>query len=78
MCVCQSKAGEVTDYERGDDVLDIWFDSGTSWAAVLGGEALCSANLAKLRTTSAKYSYTSDYTCVFLEFKAVSEGCFLS
>uniref|UniRef100_A0A674DNE9 Isoleucine--tRNA ligase, mitochondrial n=1 Tax=Salmo trutta TaxID=8032 RepID=A0A674DNE9_SALTR len=31
----KSKAGEVTDYERGDDVLDIWFDSGTSWAAVL-------------------------------------------
>ncbi|CAB1330720.1 unnamed protein product [Coregonus sp. 'balchen'] len=31
----KSKAGEVTDYERGEDVLDIWFDSGTSWAAVL-------------------------------------------
>uniref|UniRef100_A0A8C8C4K3 Isoleucine--tRNA ligase, mitochondrial n=1 Tax=Oncorhynchus tshawytscha TaxID=74940 RepID=A0A8C8C4K3_ONCTS len=30
-----SYPGEVTDYERGDDVLDIWFDSGTSWAAVL-------------------------------------------
>uniref|UniRef100_A0A673Y204 Isoleucyl-tRNA synthetase 2, mitochondrial n=1 Tax=Salmo trutta TaxID=8032 RepID=A0A673Y204_SALTR len=24
----------VTDYERGVNVLDIWFDSGTSWAAV--------------------------------------------
>uniref|UniRef100_A0AAR2KG06 isoleucine--tRNA ligase n=1 Tax=Pygocentrus nattereri TaxID=42514 RepID=A0AAR2KG06_PYGNA len=31
----KSKAGAVTDYERGEDVLDIWFDSGTSWAAVL-------------------------------------------
>ncbi|KAK6304250.1 hypothetical protein J4Q44_G00248360 [Coregonus suidteri] len=31
----KSKAEEVTDYERGEDVLDIWFDSGTSWAAVL-------------------------------------------
>uniref|UniRef100_A0A8L0DRE4 Isoleucine--tRNA ligase, mitochondrial n=1 Tax=Oncorhynchus mykiss TaxID=8022 RepID=A0A8L0DRE4_ONCMY len=30
------KKVKVTDYERGDDVLDIWFDSGTSWAAVLG------------------------------------------
>uniref|UniRef100_A0A8C8C1K0 Isoleucine--tRNA ligase, mitochondrial n=1 Tax=Oncorhynchus tshawytscha TaxID=74940 RepID=A0A8C8C1K0_ONCTS len=29
------KKVKVTDYERGDDVLDIWFDSGTSWAAVL-------------------------------------------
>ncbi|TTS81757.1 Isoleucine--tRNA ligase, mitochondrial [Bagarius yarrelli] len=31
----KSKAGKETDYERGQDVLDIWFDSGTSWAAVL-------------------------------------------
>uniref|UniRef100_A0A4W6CB59 isoleucine--tRNA ligase n=1 Tax=Lates calcarifer TaxID=8187 RepID=A0A4W6CB59_LATCA len=31
----QSKAGPVTDYIRGEDVLDIWFDSGASWAAVL-------------------------------------------
>uniref|UniRef100_A0AAZ3SRQ6 Isoleucyl-tRNA synthetase 2, mitochondrial n=1 Tax=Oncorhynchus tshawytscha TaxID=74940 RepID=A0AAZ3SRQ6_ONCTS len=27
----------VTDYERGENVLDIWFDSGTSWAAVFEG-----------------------------------------
>ncbi|XP_031435618.1 isoleucine--tRNA ligase, mitochondrial isoform X3 [Clupea harengus] len=31
----KSKAGAVTDYVRGEDVLDIWFDSGVSWAAVL-------------------------------------------
>lgn len=31
----KSKAGAVTDYTRGEDVLDIWFDSGVSWAAVL-------------------------------------------
>ncbi|XP_060789265.1 isoleucine--tRNA ligase, mitochondrial [Neoarius graeffei] len=31
----KSKAGAVTDYVHGEDVLDIWFDSGTSWAAVL-------------------------------------------
>ena len=24
-------------YERGNDILDIWFDSGSTWAAVLGG-----------------------------------------
>ncbi|KAG7225213.1 hypothetical protein INR49_014772 [Caranx melampygus] len=34
----KSKAGPVTDYIRGEDVLDIWFDSGTSWAAVLEEE----------------------------------------
>lgn len=33
----QSKAGAVSDYVRGEDVLDIWFDSGASWAAVLEG-----------------------------------------
>uniref|UniRef100_A0AAQ5YDW3 isoleucine--tRNA ligase n=1 Tax=Amphiprion ocellaris TaxID=80972 RepID=A0AAQ5YDW3_AMPOC len=32
---CQSKGGPVSDYVRGEDVLDIWFDSGASWAAVL-------------------------------------------
>ncbi|KAK9959829.1 hypothetical protein ABG768_009930 [Culter alburnus] len=31
----KSKAGAVSDYVRGEDVLDIWFDSGVSWAAVL-------------------------------------------
>ncbi|XP_075883927.1 isoleucine--tRNA ligase, mitochondrial isoform X2 [Nelusetta ayraudi] len=32
----KSKApGSPSDYVRGDDVLDIWFDSGASWAAVL-------------------------------------------
>ncbi|XP_062864083.1 isoleucine--tRNA ligase, mitochondrial isoform X2 [Trichomycterus rosablanca] len=31
----KSNAEAVTDYVRGEDVLDIWFDSGTSWAAVL-------------------------------------------
>lgn len=35
----QSKAGPVSDYVRGEDVLDIWFDSGASWAAVLQGTA---------------------------------------
>uniref|UniRef100_UPI003AAF709C isoleucine--tRNA ligase, mitochondrial isoform X3 n=1 Tax=Centroberyx gerrardi TaxID=166262 RepID=UPI003AAF709C len=33
--VLKKVAGPVTDYVRGEDVLDIWFDSGTSWAAVL-------------------------------------------
>ncbi|XP_047466437.1 isoleucine--tRNA ligase, mitochondrial isoform X2 [Mugil cephalus] len=34
----KSKAGPVSDYVRGEDVLDIWFDSGSSWAAVLEEE----------------------------------------
>ena len=28
--------GKTEDYMRGQDVLDVWFDSGSSWAAVLG------------------------------------------
>ena len=27
--------GSVHDFEAGTDILDIWFDSGISWAAVL-------------------------------------------
>uniref|UniRef100_A0A4W6C8B9 isoleucine--tRNA ligase n=1 Tax=Lates calcarifer TaxID=8187 RepID=A0A4W6C8B9_LATCA len=33
--VLKQVTGPVTDYIRGEDVLDIWFDSGASWAAVL-------------------------------------------
>uniref|UniRef100_A0A3Q4APP5 Isoleucine--tRNA ligase, mitochondrial n=1 Tax=Mola mola TaxID=94237 RepID=A0A3Q4APP5_MOLML len=33
--VLKKVTGLVTDYVRGEDVLDIWFDSGASWAAVL-------------------------------------------
>ncbi|XP_010766358.1 isoleucine--tRNA ligase, mitochondrial [Notothenia coriiceps] len=40
----KSKAGPVTDYVRGEDVLDIWFDSGASWAAVLE-ESDCRADV---------------------------------
>ncbi|KAM8736635.1 isoleucine--tRNA ligase, mitochondrial isoform 2-T2 [Acanthopagrus schlegelii] len=34
----KTNSGPVTDYVRGEDVLDIWFDSGASWAAVLEEE----------------------------------------
>ncbi len=27
---------EAASYRRGEDILDIWFDSGISWAAVIG------------------------------------------
>ena len=28
--------GKSEDYRRGEDILDIWFDSGVSWKTVLG------------------------------------------
>ena len=35
--VCQSGGDPCKEYVRGSDVLDIWFDSGVSWATVLTG-----------------------------------------
>ncbi|XP_060559788.1 isoleucine--tRNA ligase, mitochondrial-like isoform X2 [Ruditapes philippinarum] len=32
----QNGLGASDDYTKGEDILDIWFDSGASWAAVLG------------------------------------------
>ncbi|DBA01588.1 TPA: hypothetical protein N0F65_011344 [Lagenidium giganteum] len=33
-------ADKAGDYEKGMDTLDVWFDSGSSWYTVLGGEEL--------------------------------------
>ncbi|XP_060687433.1 isoleucine--tRNA ligase, mitochondrial [Hemiscyllium ocellatum] len=33
----KSGGSDVSDYVKGEDILDIWFDSGTSWAHVLEG-----------------------------------------
>ena len=30
-------AGEADQWRKGTDTMDVWFDSGSSWAAVLGG-----------------------------------------
>jgi len=30
-------AGEADQWRKGSDTMDVWFDSGSSWAAVLGG-----------------------------------------
>jgi isoleucyl-tRNA synthetase len=30
-------AGEAAQWRRGTDTMDVWFDSGSSWAGVLGG-----------------------------------------
>jgi isoleucyl-tRNA synthetase len=37
--------GVPEDYERGNDILDIWFDSGVSWASVLKGRQAFGWNL---------------------------------
>jgi isoleucyl-tRNA synthetase len=32
-----SRAGEAAQWRKGSDTMDVWFDSGSSWAGVLGG-----------------------------------------
>ncbi|MFN9645434.1 MAG: isoleucine--tRNA ligase [Cyanobacteriota bacterium] len=32
-----SRAAEVDQWRKGTDTMDVWFDSGSSWAGVLGG-----------------------------------------
>ena len=34
----QLEKGVPEDYIKGEDIMDIWFDSGVSWASVLRGE----------------------------------------
>lgn len=36
--VSQVGGPDALEYEPGRDILDIWFDSGTSWACVLPGD----------------------------------------
>ena len=33
----QIDVGSSSDFIKGEDILDIWFDSGVSWASVLPG-----------------------------------------
>lgn len=33
MCPCRAEAGKL---RKGEDTMDVWFDSGSSWAGVLG------------------------------------------
>lgn len=35
---CLDVAGVTTDYNRGNDIMDIWFDSGISWSNALEGD----------------------------------------
>ncbi|XP_072546113.1 isoleucine--tRNA ligase, mitochondrial isoform X1 [Salminus brasiliensis] len=78
----KSKAGAVTDYERGEDVLDIWFDSGTSWAAVLqAGEEEASSTKTKrgwFGRSSATVQEADPRADVYVEGKDQIGGWFQS
>ncbi|XP_067098779.1 isoleucine--tRNA ligase, mitochondrial isoform X1 [Osmerus mordax] len=82
----KSKEGDVTDYERGQDVLDIWFDSGASWAAVLQEEVEVDSEEPKSRLSwftppllQTKLAQESDSTAdVYVEGKDQIGGWFQS
>jgi len=43
-------AGEAAQWRKGTDTMDVWFDSGSSWAGVLGGLAEGSTTAGRLST----------------------------
>jgi len=61
----------VSDYVRGEDVLDIWFDSGASWAAVLEGT---SAVLKFLQTDATAWLVNKLTVCICVHLIMINCG----
>ena len=38
LAVIAAAAAEAPKLRKGEDTMDVWFDSGSSWAGVLGGD----------------------------------------
>ncbi len=55
-----SHAAEAHLWRKGSDTMDVWFDSGSSWAGVLGGLPEGSAMAAELRYPADLYLEGSD------------------
>jgi isoleucyl-tRNA synthetase len=55
-----SRAGEAAEWRKGTDTMDVWFDSGSSWAGVLGGLAGADARAAELTYPADLYLEGSD------------------
>ena len=65
-------AGE---YTKGTDTMDVWFDSGTSWAGVLQNSQLQDSDTTTTTTTTAPLSYPAD---MYLEGSDQHRGWFQS
>ncbi|MFN9618197.1 MAG: isoleucine--tRNA ligase [Synechococcaceae cyanobacterium] len=55
-----SRAGEAAQWRKGTDTMDVWFDSGSSWAGVLGGLAAGTAHAEGLEYPADLYLEGSD------------------
>ena len=53
-------AGEAAQWRKGTDTMDVWFDSGSSWAGVLGGVAGLEARAPELHYPADLYLEGSD------------------
>ncbi|XP_073979868.1 isoleucyl-tRNA synthetase, mitochondrial isoform X2 [Rhodnius prolixus] len=75
---------DLSDVERGQDILDIWLDSGLSWASVLNGKKAdlylegndqCSGWFQSSLLTSVALTGSAPYKCVYIHgFTVDSEG----
>ncbi|XP_035241208.1 isoleucine--tRNA ligase, mitochondrial isoform X1 [Anguilla anguilla] len=80
----KSKVGKEVEFERGEDVLDIWFDSGVSWAAVLqdweadGSSESAGSPLSWLPLPSSLTPETDPRADVYMEGKDQLGGWFQS
>ncbi|MFM2173445.1 MAG: isoleucine-tRNA ligase [Cyanobacteriota bacterium] len=66
-------AGEAAQWRKGTDTMDVWFDSGSSWAGVLGG--LAGANGAGGESRAPELHYPAD---LYLEGSDQHRGWFQS
>jgi isoleucyl-tRNA synthetase len=53
-------AAEAAQWRKGTDTMDVWFDSGSSWAGVLGGIAGCESRAPELHYPADLYLEGSD------------------
>jgi isoleucyl-tRNA synthetase len=53
-------AAEAAQWRKGTDTMDVWFDSGSSWAGVLGGIAGCESRAPEVHYPADLYLEGSD------------------
>ncbi len=71
-----SRAGEAHLWRKGTDTMDVWFDSGSSWAGVLGGLTSAGASDAAVGDDqAAAFHYPAD---LYLEGSDQHRGWFQS
>ena len=70
-----SRAAEADQWRKGSDTMDVWFDSGSSWAGVLGGLEAGGAAPAPGQASPTRLNYPAD---LYLEGSDQHRGWFQS